>query len=194
MCKRLFKAVITSALLTTALTSTVYAASVEEIKKRAAEINELKSLVNDADSAMRLAAIDTMQISEDLAMKEMAFSAGFNSSDEAVVALTIRNRFSEIDNFLVVLVKPEEDGKPQDKYKEYGGQVMMKILGYDKSKGTLTTIDHFNNSKRQTTISGTNLFVESNYCQGGFSLADDLVYRGNITCGGQLFEANISLF
>ena len=67
MRKSLFKAVITSALLTTALTSTVNAASVEEIKKRAAEISELKELINAADPALRLAAIDTMQNSTDLA-------------------------------------------------------------------------------------------------------------------------------
>ncbi len=194
MRKNVHALITSSVLVTLVLSTTSQAASIEEIKKRAAEINEFKALVNDADPALRLAAIDSMQNSSDLAAKEMAFSAGFNAADESVVALTIRNRFSEIDNFVVKLTAPEGEGKPQEVFAWAGGQVMFNILSYDKDKGTFSNRTHLANSKNQSTISGLNLHLASNYCQGSFRLADDLVYRGNMTCDKAQFPAEIQLF
>lgn len=168
--------------------------SIEQIKKRAAEINELKSLLQSADPALRLAAIDTMQNSEDLAMRELAFNTGFHSSDESVVALTIRNKFSEIDNFVVTFAKPEEGGKQMETYNEFGGRLMVKIKNYDKAKGTFTNTTDISIAERQSTLSGLNLLLETRYCKGEFKLADDLIYKGIITCNRQQFPAEINTF
>lgn len=169
-------------------------ASVEQIKKRAAEINEMKALLQSADPALRLAAIDTMQNSEDIAMRELAFSSGFHSSDEAVVALTIRNKFTEIDNFAVTLTKPEDGGKQMETYDYYGGRVMFRINAYDKAKGTITNRTDISSNSRQSTISGLNLVLESGNCKGEFKLSDDLVYRGIMTCSKHQFPAEINIF
>lgn len=177
--------------------SAVANTSIEQIKKRAAEINEMKELLQSADPALRLAAIDTMQNSEDLAMRELAFSAGFNSSDEAVVALTIRNKFTEIDNFAVTLTKPEGGGKQMETYDYVGGRVMFRISSYDKAKGTITNRTDINSNAsgaRQSTISGLNLLLESANCKGEFKLADDLAYRGMMTCYKHQFPAEINIF
>lgn len=185
----------TAAISILLLSSSVLAnTSVEQIKKRAAEINELKSLIQSSDQALRLAAIDTMQNSNDIAMRELAFSAGVQSSDEAVVALTIRNKFTEIDNFSVVLTKPEDGGKNMEKYNDLGGRVMFKIRAYDKAKGTFTNDTDFSTTTKQSTISGLNLILESRYCKGELKLADDLVYRGMMTCDNFQFPAEINIF
>lgn len=186
----------TAALLLSSVSASANA-SIEEIKKRAAEINELKALVQSADPALRLAAIDTMQNSDDLAMKEMAFSAGINASDESVVALTIRNRFSEIDNFSITFEDPSENENATKVFNEFGGRLMVQIRTYNKEKGTFKNTSHVadhSNYAKMSTISGLNLFVETRNCQGSFKLADDLLYKGTITCDKQKFPASISLF
>ncbi len=168
--------------------------SIEDIKKRAAEINELKALIQSADPALRLAAIDTMQNSDDLAMREMAFSAGINSSDESIVALTIRNKFSELDNFMVEMEAPSEDAAAQKVYTEFGGRVMVNIKKYDKQKGVLENYSNHSQAVRKTTISGLNLFVETKYCRGEFKLAEDLSYKGILTCRNDQYPAVINIF
>lgn len=175
------------------LSSSVVAnTSIEQIKKRAAEINEMKELLQSADPALRLAAIDAMQTSEDIAMRELAFSAGFNSSDEAVVALTIRNKFTEIGNVVVTLKKPEDGGKPMEVYNEFGGRLMVKIESYNKDTGIFTA--KYSPHTYTSTISGLNLLLHIKYCKGEFKLADDLVYRGMMTCEKQQFPAEINIF
>ncbi|WP_217877414.1 hypothetical protein [Pseudoalteromonas shioyasakiensis] len=175
-------------------TSTLATPSIEQIKKRAAEINELKALIQSPDPSLRLAAIDAMQNSEDLAMREIAFAAGINASDESVVAVTIRNRISEIDNFAVLLTKPEGNDEAMKTYNNYGSKVMFRIRSYDKAKGTFVNDTHYDGSDKTSTISGLNLFLESSRCQGDFKLAEDLSYKGAITCSGAQFPAVINLF
>ncbi|QBJ64914.1 hypothetical protein [Pseudoalteromonas sp. DL-6] len=186
--------VATSALLFISTSSVSAESAIEQIKKRAAEINELKTLIQSPDPALRLAAIDTMQNSKDLAMKELAFSTGINASDESVVALTIRNRFSEIDSFVVLLSKPEDNEKALKAYNYFGGKVLFKVISYDKDRATLVNDTHVSNTDKSSTISGLNLFLNSSNCQGAFKLAEDLSYKGTISCDKQEFPAVINLF
>jgi hypothetical protein len=193
MLKNVLGTLAATVLLTSTATS-VSASSIEEIKKRAAEINELKALIQSADSALRLAAIDTMQNSDDLAMRQLAFSAGINASDESVVALTIRNKFTELDNFVVSFSSQPDSEEAKKIYNEYGGRLMVKIKTYDKNRGVLTTYSHISGAVRSSTISGLNLFLETSNCQGEFKLGDALVYEGTISCERQQFPATISIF
>ncbi len=193
MLRKIMGTLAATALLSATATS-VSANSIEEIKKRAAEINELKALIQSADPALRLAAIDTMQNSEDLAMRELAFSAGVNASDESVVALTIRNKFSEIDSFVVSFSETPENENAKKVYDDFGGRLMVRISNYNKDKGVFKNNSHKHSSSKVSTISGLNLFLETVYCQGEFKLGDSLVYEGTITCEKQQFPATISIF
>lgn len=189
MLNRLIKSVVAISLVFLFSSAAIANTSVEQIKRRAAEINEMKSLLQSADPALRLAAIDTMQNSQDLAMRELGFSAGLQSSDEAVVALTIRNKFTTIDNFIISLIKPEKDENKIKIYDGLGGRILYNIRSYDKARGKIST-----NYSGQSTISGLNFFIGSESCRGEFKLADDLVYRGIITCENQQIKAEINIF
>ena len=193
MLRKIIGTLAATVLLSTTATS-ASANTIEEIKKRAAEINELKALVQSADPALRLAAIDTMQNSDDLAMRELAFSAGVNASDESVVALTIRNKFSELDNFSVSFSEKPEDDAAKKVYDGFGGRLMVRITSYNKDKGSFKNNSHVHSSTKVSTISGLNLFLETVYCQGEFKLGDSLVYEGTISCEKQQFPATISIF
>ncbi len=185
---------LAATILLSSVTTSVSASSIEDIKKRAAEINELKTLVQSADPALRLAAIDAMQLSDDLAMRELAYSAGINASDESVVALTIRNKFTELDNFVVSFDSEPQSEEAKKIYHDIGGQLMVKIVEYNKEKGVFKNTTHYSNSDRQSSLSGLNLLLDTRYCQGDFRLADDLLYKGIITCSKHQFPATISIF
>ncbi|APE03111.1 hypothetical protein BM526_15395 [Alteromonas mediterranea] len=193
MLKKIMGILAATALLSTTATS-VSANSIEEIKKRAAEINELKALIQSADPALRLAAIDTMQNSDDLAMRELSFSAGVNASDESVVALTIRNKFSELDNFIVSFNSEPESDEGKKVYKKIGGQLNVKINEYNKEKGVFLNSTNYSGSSNKSSLSGLNLFLATKYCHGDFRLEDDLLFKGTITCSEQQFPATISIF
>ncbi|WP_076011055.1 hypothetical protein [Alteromonas abrolhosensis] len=193
MLRKIMGTLAATALLSTTATS-VSANSIEEIKKRAAEINELKALVQSADPALRLAAIDTMQNSDDLAMRELAFSAGVNASDESVVALTIRNKFSELDNFIVSFNSQPDSEEAKTIYQKIGGRLNVKIKQYNKEKGVFINNTNYSNSTGESSLSGLNLFLGTRYCHGHLRLADDLLFKGTITCEKQQFPATISIF
>lgn len=101
--------------------------NINEAMKRTAKINEFKALLQSPDPTLRLVALDTMQNSKDLAMREIGYSIGLNSSDQTITSLTIKNKFSEIVNFAVTLKKPEENEKSFTFYKERGGRIMNYI-------------------------------------------------------------------
>jgi hypothetical protein len=170
---------------------------VEQIKARAAEISELKTLLNNPDSAVRIAAIDVMQGSDDLAMREMGFSAGINSSDEAIVALTIRNKFKEIKNFTIEFELPKDaNEKIKNVFKKLGsGQLPYYVKSYDPMTATMVTNTvASNNYNANSSISGTKLHLKSVNTNGAFSLNDEAMYVGYITYDETTFASKIQLF
>ena len=50
----------------------------KEINERKERINQFRALLNDPDQSTRLAALDVMLKSDDLAMKEVAYGIGFS--------------------------------------------------------------------------------------------------------------------
>lgn len=189
-----FFCLTTATLLLTSFSNVSANTSVEQIKTRANEINDLKSLILSSDPATKLAAIDTMQNSEDLAMKELSFYTGLKSPDESIVALSIRNRFSEIDSFVVLMTKPNEGDAAQKVYDGFGGKVLFNIKSYDKSRATFVNATHRDTRQYDSTISGLNLFLNSYNCKGAFRLVENLSYKGTISCNKKEFPAVINLF
>jgi hypothetical protein len=168
----------------------------EQIKARAGEINELKSLLNNPDSSVRIAAIDVMQNSEDIAMREMGFSAGINSSDEAVVAITIRNKFKEIKNFNIQLVLPSDAPEELKKFynEKLGGQIGFSITSYDPATATFRNGTTYSNQPTTSTISGRVLHLRSYYGKGTFVLNEELMFVGEFSFSDAKFAAQIQLF
>jgi hypothetical protein len=168
----------------------------EQIKARAGEINELKSLLNNPDSSVRIAAIDVMQNSEDIAMREMGFSAGINSSDEAVVAITIRNKFKEIKNFNIQLVLPSDASEEVKKFynDKLGGQMGFRIGAYDPATATFTNGTTYSGTTNTSTISGRVLHLISRYSKGTFVLNEELMFVGELSFSDAKFAGQIQLF
>jgi hypothetical protein len=176
--------------------SSVFSQSlVEQIKARAGEITELKALLNNADSAVRIAAIDVMQNSDDVAMREMGFSAGLNSSDEAVVALTIRNKFKEIKNFSLQLsVNSDASEETKKQLIDLGRQVSFSLGKYDSETATFTASPSFYNGNSTSSISGRVIHLTAAYSNGTLVLNDELFFEGEFTYNKQTFAATVQLF
>lgn len=79
----------------------------EKIKQRAQAIRELKALLADADATVRLAALDSMLNSCDVATREMAYEAGFASGEQAMRALTFKHKVLSLSQFVVEAIPPE---------------------------------------------------------------------------------------
>lgn len=169
--------------------------AVETIKARAAEINELKALLANPDPSIRIAAIDIMQNSEDIAMREMGFSAGINSSDEAVLAITIRNKFKEIKNFNIEMTpegKVSEDG--QKEVASIGGILGVTIREYDPALATFSNLTNYGSNSHTSSITGTIIQFNSRYCKGALTLDDELFFSGKVSCEKVIFNAKTQLF
>ena len=183
-------------LATTLVAGNVSAASMaDQIKARAAEMNELKTLLASPDAATRIAAIDVMQKSSDLAMRELAYAAGINADDEAVVALTIRNKFNEIDSFSIRFELPENATEEYKKaHTDYAGQILVKVNKYDPVKATFNSSSNHSSGSRTSTITGSTLHIATNYCSGKLALNDELLFTGTLSCEKFQFPATLQLF
>lgn len=192
----MIKSLLAITLLVLAISSDVFAQSaVEKIKARAAEINELKALLANPDPSIRIAAIDIMQNSEDLAMREMGFNAGINSSDESVLAVTIMNKFKLIKNFNIEMIPATK--VPADKQKvltEMGGRLGVNIKKYDQKTATFENSTTYSGNVRTSSISGTIIQLNTAYCNGALILDDELFFSGKLTCNDVVFDAKAQLF
>jgi len=192
------KKYLQTVLFTTLLLTTTHVFSqslVEQIKARAGEINELKALLNNPDSSVRIAAIDVMQNSDDIAMREMGFSAGINSSDEAVVAITVRNKFKEIKNFNIQLKLPADSSEEAVKsFNKMGGQIGYVIVTYDPATATFVNDTTYDGRDKTSTISGRVLQLNSTYTNGTFILNEELLFVGELSFGATKFAGQIQIF
>jgi hypothetical protein len=62
-------------------------------------------LLNDPDPVTRLAALDVMLNSDDVAMRELAFGISFNSADQTMQILRLKNELAQMQT---IAVTPKE--------------------------------------------------------------------------------------
>lgn len=167
----------------------------EKIKARAAEIGELKALLSSPDPSVRIAAVDVMQSSDDLAMREMGYNAGINSSDEAVLALTIRNRFKEIKTFNIEMaVSGEVNEEGQKVVSEIGGRLGVIVKDYDANTASFKNSTTYSGNTYESSITGTVIQLNTRYCNGALALDDELFFSGKITCNKVRFDVKAQVF
>jgi hypothetical protein len=192
--KALTLSLLASAILTT--TSFAQESLVEQIKKRSGQIAEVKALLNDADPNTRAAALDIMLKSKDTAMRELAYATGFNSADDVLRAVTLRNKFNETK---ILAVEAKLSEQPTDKNKEVfnkrlnGGVLIVNISRYEETTGGFTFSTRNYNSKRTGSLTGLKLNFDGSYCTGSYSLSDTSELEGTLSCEGQVFPSKIQL-
>ena len=77
------------------------APSADKIRAQAQRMKEYRALLADPDSNVRLAALDEMLKSDEPALRELAFDAGFASADQNMRALTLRTRILSMKSFIL---------------------------------------------------------------------------------------------
>ena len=155
----------------------------QQIQERSGKIQEFRALLNDPDQTVRLAALDVMLKSDDIAMRELAYGMGFNSADEAMRAVSLKNKFADQQ---MISVKISAIASPSDSQKkalgDWGGIYSFNVKGFDDKTGQFTTAGSYRKGTGQ--LNGTRMEFSQNYCNGTFQLGDGAMLAGELGCTG----------
>lgn len=177
------------ALLSPASQQAVAEISAEQLKQRiqarSQRIAEFRALLNDPDQTVRLAALDEMVGSDDVAMRELAFGVCFNSADEAMRAICLRRKFADLGTINVEFSDPSGQKLADTQAKalqDWGNIYTFSVTEFDARTGRFKTAGTYRNGTGQ--LSGTRLTFSHPYCTGAFALGDGAVLEGELGCTG----------
>jgi hypothetical protein len=177
--------------------TTAFAGAIsDKINKRAAEMNELKGLLNSADENVRLAAINTLLKSEDTATKAMAYAAGYASKNVTIRAITLRNHMNEISSMNMDISLPENNSeKAKEIFIKYtgNGQLDFKFSDYKEIDGSFRFVTENKNSSYHGSVSGLVFNTIGAYCFAKLILNETAELVGNLNCKGHIFPAKLRL-
>ncbi|PVV11071.1 MAG: hypothetical protein B6D77_07400 [gamma proteobacterium symbiont of Ctena orbiculata] len=167
----------------------------QQIQGRSGKIKEFRALLNDPDQTVRLAALDVMLKSDDIAMRELAFGMGFSSADEAMRAVALKNKFADQKMISVKIAKITSPSDTQKKaLKDWGSIYTFNVKDFDEKTGQFTTKGSYRGGTGQ--LNGTRIEFSQQYCSGSFQLGDGAVLGGELGCSGGwngTFEGQITL-
>ncbi len=189
---------ISALLIATTLTfsaSAIAETLVEKIKKRAAEASEIRALLNDPDQNTRIAALDVMLKSTDTAMRELAYTTGFNSADDTLRAITLRNKFNELNTLTLYFTLPEDaDEKIKSQFDYFGGSLSLLFDSYDENTGKFKAASSKSSSyPKPGSVSGLSVNFNTRYCGGTLVLNEESELAGEVTCEKFKFFAKASI-
>jgi hypothetical protein len=169
------------------LSNTVSAQSAEELLKEISErkdrINQFRALLNDPDQSTRLAALDVMLKSDDLAMKEVAYGIGFNSADDAMRAVALKAKFRDITVMPFKVISGEEETESEKStLKKWAGTYSFDLKEFNEDTGQFTFRGGDSSGIATGQVSGTGLKFAGIYCQGFFMLGDSANLVGELRC------------
>lgn len=163
-----------------------------QIKARSEKTKQFRDLLNDPDQTTRLAALDVMLKSDDLAMRELAFSVGFSSADDAMRAVCLKNKFNYMKTLAIKLTAREKATENEKKTIErLGSSYPLNIREYDVNTGAITLA-----GSGIGQVSGTGFEFNEGNCNGRFVLGDEPMLIGELSCiGGSvgIYPATIRL-
>ncbi|MBA6349910.1 hypothetical protein [Colwellia sp. BRX8-9] len=173
----------------------------EQIKKRSIEMKEVKALLNDPDQSTRLAAMDMMLKSSDTAMKEQAYSVGFNSADDAVRAIALRNKLNEISSLTLYFTLSETaTEKNKEIYQKFGGSLTLLMNKYDEKTAKFTTYSSYSGSSsagrsqsKPGNVSGLTVSFGTTNCSGTLLLNEQSELVGDVNCNGLMLKTKASI-
>lgn len=151
-----------------------------QIKARSEKTKQFRDLLNDPDQTTRLAALDVMLKSDDLAMRELAFSVGFSSADDAMRSVCLKNKFNYLKTLPIKLTAREKATENEKKTLErFGSSYPLDIKEYDVNTGTTKFTSR---SDAIGQVSGTGFEFKDGICNGRFVLGDEPVLTGELAC------------
>ena len=167
--------------------------SSEYIRGRAQRLKDMRALLNDPDSTIRLATLNEMLKSEDPALRQLGMEAGFASADQSMRALAIRLRFRPPADFVLEIAPVEGATKQEiDSLAKFGAHRHVRVKTFDDANGQMDLEGgHRGDTAR---LSGTLLTINFSRCQGNLRLGDGGILTGLLSCGGARASATARLF
>jgi hypothetical protein len=155
----------------------------QQIQQRSEKIKDFRALLNNPDQATRLAALDVMLKSDDLAMRELAYGVGFNSADDAMRAVCLKNKLADLQTIAIKISEINAPSKTQQKgLAAWGGIYSFDLKDYDEKTGRFGTAGTHKNGNGQ--VSGIGLEFYQKLCSGSFKLSDGNLLEGELGCSG----------
>lgn len=173
--------------------------SADQIRERAARIKELRGLLNDADANLRLAAFDEMVKSCDVAMQDVAFEVAFNSAEQGMRSLALRQRLVRLNSLTLELAHPPgtaADGQPPP----MNGRITLAFNHRDEANGVVgisAKAARIEDPKDMKDVLGTvramglELVIDAtrmggawNHCSGRLRLGNAGQLAGTLSCYG----------
>lgn len=155
----------------------------DQIQARSQNLAEFRALLNDPDQTVRLAALDSMLKSDDIAMREMAYGTCFNSADAAMRGICVKNKMSEMQTIVIEI--DDFDGateKEQKTIDTWGGAYTFGVKEFDQTTGQMQTQGSYKGGTGHVT--GTGFDFAQAYCSGKFELVDGGHLEGELRCTG----------
>ena len=170
---------------------------IENARKRAREIQEIKQVLADPDQTVRLAAFDAMVTSKDATQREMALDAGFASTDSVLRNLAFKHALLGQDQISFTLTVDASASKVvQEKSAEYidgyGSNWVAKI----DPKTVDLVLGEFNHpgfDSYKGGVSGSQLTLSYHNVSADLRLQDDNSLAGTVFIGNTRFKATAAL-
>lgn len=153
------------------------APTAEQAWASAQQIKEWQATLRDPDATVRLSALNNLLNSDDPALREIAYEAGFASADRNMRALVLRTRVLTAKS-LVFELEPLANATPAELQfiKAQGAQASTFLVEPDPKSG------EFRTRWGPARVAGTGLSIQG-ACNGRLELGDGAVLAGNVSCG-----------
>jgi hypothetical protein len=151
------------------------------IQERAHRIAEYRALLNDPDQSVRLAALDTMLKSDDIAMRELAYAVAFVSTDPTMRAVALKHRIAGMQTVVITIASRKDASQNEKRVRDaWGGSYAFDIGGFQEKTGRFNTSGANTEGKGQ--VVGTTLEFSRQYCRGTFQLGEGAMLHGTLGC------------
>ena len=171
------------------------APSIDKIRAQSQRMKEYRALLADPDSNVRLAALDEMLKSNEAALRELAFDAGFASADQNMRALALRERVLSMKSFVLDLQNTNKvsDELWQKSAAHFRPALTFKIGRAEAQTGNLELVMSGYNHQCTGRVAGQELSVS---CPAGtlrLRLTDGAVLTGLYTVTNQTIGTSLTL-
>ena len=159
------------------------AATLDQIRERARQIEETRQILADPDQTVRLAAFEALAGGDDAMLREMAIDAGLASTDQLLRGLALRHTVLGLAQLSLTLVADDAAPKPtverSQAYLEKTGRGWLLVL--DGKRSDLQT-GRFGGSRSYETgdVSGLVLTFGYGHYSGELHLQDDNTLAGTV--------------
>ncbi len=166
---------------------------IENARKRAREIQEIKQVLADPDQTVRLAAFDAMVGSGNATQREMALDAGLASTDSVLRNLAFKHALLGQDQISITLIVDTEASKVvQEKSVEridrHGGN-WVAIIDPKTVDLVAGKFNHPGNSSMKGGVSGPQMTLKYGDVGAEMRLQDDNTLVGKVFIDGAQFKA-----